>query len=54
MHNRDVNVFFMVIWKACIVCYPFGRYSDYEDMPRGCDDDYIRRNFNIMLDACLW
>jgi len=43
------------LWfKACTVSYPFGRYSDYEDRPSGCDDHYIRRNFNIMLDACLW
>ena len=40
-------------WKACTVCYPFGRYSDYEDRPICCDDDYIRRNLNIMLDTCL-
>jgi len=41
-------------WKACTVCYPFGCYSDYEDRPSGCDDDYIWRNFDTMLDACLW
>jgi len=29
------------------------RYSDYEDRPNGYDDDYIKRNLNIMLDTCL-
>ena len=39
-------------WKACMVCYLFGHDSDYEDSD--CDGDYIWRNFETMLDACLW
>jgi len=38
-------------WKACTVCYPFGRNSDYEDS--NCDGDYIWHNFETMLDTCL-
>jgi len=37
--------------EACTVYYPFGRYSDYEDRPSGCDDDYIWHNYDIMLDT---
>jgi len=53
LHGDDNDMNNHIRWKACRVCYPFGRYSDYEDRPSGCDDDYIRRNLNIMLDTCL-
>ena len=53
LYGNDSDMNNHLGWKACTVCYPFGHYSDYEDMPSGCDHDYIRRNLNIMLDASL-